>query len=81
MKACPKCQMNNEDSGRFCKKCGSSLSSSTFQDKKEKVLGEGRKPYWVPVSLAVVAIALVAVGSLSSRETQQRIRRFRLNPR
>lgn len=63
MKACPKCQTKNQDSSHFCKKCGLQLSNSSFQDKKEKVLGEGRrKPYWVPISLAVVAIALGAVG-------------------
>ncbi len=63
MKACPKCKMNNEDSGRFCKKCGSSLSNSSFQDKKEKVLGEKkRKGYWIPLSLAIVAILLGGIG-------------------
>ena len=40
MKACPKCQTKNQDSSQFCKKCGVKLSGSSFQDKKEKVLGE-----------------------------------------
>jgi hypothetical protein len=63
MKACPKCKMNNEGSDRFCKKCGSSLSNSTFQDKKEKVLGEKkRKPFWLPLSLALIAILLGGIG-------------------
>ena len=63
MKACPKCQTKNQDSNNFCKKCGSQLSRSSFQDKKEKVLGEKkRKPHWVPISLAVFAIILVGVG-------------------
>jgi len=63
MKACPKCQTKNQDSNNFCKKCGFQLSRSSFQDKKEKVLGEKRKkPYWVPISLAVLAIVLVGVG-------------------
>jgi hypothetical protein len=63
MKACPKCQTKNQDSNNFCKKCGFQLSGSSFQDKKEKVLGERkRKPYWVPVSLAVVAVILAGVG-------------------
>jgi hypothetical protein len=63
MKACPKCQVKNQDSSRFCKKCGSSLSNSTFQDKKEKVLGEKKgKPFWFPLSLALIAILLGGVG-------------------
>jgi len=63
MKACPKCQTKNQDSSNFCKKCGFQLSGSSFQDKKEKVLGEKKKrPYWVPISLAVVAAILVVVG-------------------
>ena len=63
MKACPKCQTKNQDSNNFCKKCGFQLSGSSFQDKKEKVLGERkRKTYWVPMSLAVVAVVLAGVG-------------------
>jgi len=63
MKACPKCQMNNEGSSLFCKKCGSSLSNSSFQDKKEKVLGEKkRKSSWIPISLAIIAILLGGIG-------------------
>ena len=63
MKACPKCQTKNQDSSNFCKKCGFQLSGSSFQDKKEKVLGEKRrKPYRIPISLAVFAIVLVGVG-------------------
>ena len=63
MKACPKCQTKNQDSNNFCKKCGFQLSGSSFQDKKEKVLGEKkRKHLWIPISLAVVAAALVVVG-------------------
>ena len=63
MRACPKCQTKNQDSNNFCKKCGFQLSSSSFQDKKEKVLGEKkRKHLWIPISLAVVAAALVVAG-------------------
>ena len=63
MKACPKCQAKNQESSRFCKRCGVQLSDSSFQDKKEKVLGEKkRKPYWVPISLAVIAFLLAGVG-------------------
>jgi uncharacterized membrane protein len=38
------------------------LSGSSFQEKKEKVLGEKKKPYWVPVALAFVVIALAGIG-------------------
>ena len=63
MKACPKCQTKNQDSNNFCKKCGFQLSGSSFQDKKEKVLGEKkRKHIWVPISLAAFAMVLVGVG-------------------
>lgn len=63
MRACPKCQTKNQDSNNFCKKCGFQLSGSSFQDKKDKVLGERkRKAYWVPISLAVVAVVLAGVG-------------------
>jgi uncharacterized membrane protein len=63
MKACPKCQTKNQDSINFCKKCGFQLSGSSFQDKKEKVLGERkRKLHWGPISLAVVAVVLAGVG-------------------
>jgi hypothetical protein len=63
MKACPKCQTKNQDSNNFCKECGFQLSGSSFQDKKEKVLGERkRKPYWGTISLAIVAVVLAGVG-------------------
>jgi len=62
MKACPKCQTKNQDSSNFCKNCGFQLSHSSFQNKKEKVLGSKRKPYWVPIFLALIAIALGGIG-------------------
>ena len=63
MKACPKCKTENQESSRFCKKCGFQLSDSSFQDKKEKVLGEKkRKLYWMPLSLTIVAVLLAGVG-------------------
>ncbi len=63
MISCPKCQANNQESSRFCKECGISLSGSSFQDKKDKVLGEKkRKPYWIPSLLAIFAVLLVGVG-------------------
>jgi uncharacterized membrane protein len=65
MKACPKCQTKNQESSNFCKKCGVQLSGSSFQDKKEIVLGEKkRKHLWVPISLAAVAVVIVVVGYL-----------------
>jgi uncharacterized protein len=61
MKACPKCQTRNQDSSQFCKRCGVKLSDSTFQDKKEKVLGEKKgKLSWGVISLAVAAIVVLA---------------------
>lgn len=63
MKPCPKCQTKNQDSSNFCKKCGFKLSDSSFEDKKEKVLGEKRRnPYWIPISLVIVAIVLGGIG-------------------
>ena len=63
MKACPKCKTENQESSRFCKKCGGQLSGSSFQDKKEKVLGEKkRKHLWIPISLSVVAVVVVVIG-------------------
>jgi len=63
MKACPKCQTKNQDSSHFCKKCGFQLSGSSFQDKKEKVLGEKkRKSYWIPISLLMIAVVLGGIG-------------------
>jgi hypothetical protein len=63
MKACPKCQMKNQESSRFCKKCGFQLSGSSFQDKKEKVLGEKKRRHlWIPISFAALAVVLVGVG-------------------
>jgi uncharacterized membrane protein len=59
MKACPKCQTENEDSGNFCKKCGSKLTPPTFQEKKEKVLGGQKKGLpWLFVSLAILVLVL-----------------------
>ena len=63
MKACPKCQTKNQESSHFCKKCSFQFSNSSFQDKKEKVMGEKkRKRLWIPISLAAIAVALVGVG-------------------
>jgi uncharacterized membrane protein len=63
MEVCPKCQTKNQKSSRFCKKCGVQLSNSSFQDKKEKVLGEKKgKQRWIPISLAVVAVVLGVIG-------------------
>ena len=59
---CPKCQAKNQESSHFCKKCGLKLSGSTFQNKKEQVIGEKKKSYWISISLAVLAIALAGTG-------------------
>jgi uncharacterized protein len=61
MKACPKCRTKNQDSSQFCKHCGGKLSGSTFEEKKEKVLG--KKESGVSrgmLTLAAVAIVLLA---------------------
>jgi hypothetical protein len=63
MKRCPKCQTKNDDSSNFCKKCGSELASASFQDKREKVLGEQKKKFpWMLVSLVLVAFVLGGVA-------------------
>ncbi|MGB9627577.1 MAG: Fe-S-containing protein [Thermodesulfobacteriota bacterium] len=62
MKVCPKCQTKNQDSSNFCKKCGFKITGSDFQDKKEKVLGGKKKPYWIPMLISLVAIALGGIG-------------------
>jgi uncharacterized protein len=62
MKTCPKCKTKNDDSSRFCKECGDQLSGSSFQDKKEKILGQKKKAPWVLISLIVVAAVLAGVG-------------------
>ncbi len=62
MKICPKCQTKNQDPSNFCKKCGFNLSESEFQGKKEKILSERKKPYWIPLGLAILALVLVGIG-------------------
>ena len=63
MKRCPKCQTKNDDSSNFCKKCGSELSASSFQDKREKVFGEQKKKFpWMLVSLILVACVLGGIA-------------------
>ncbi len=63
MKSCPKCRAENEETNRFCKKCGLELSGSSFQHKKEKVLG-GKKggPSWSIILLIVIAIGLGGIA-------------------
>jgi hypothetical protein len=63
MKACPKCQTKNHESSRFCNKCGVQISSSTFQEKKEKVLGEKKgRSFWIPALFVLIAVVLGGVG-------------------
>lgn len=62
MKICPKCQTKNQDLSNFCKRCGFKLSEPSFQEKKEKVIGGKKKPYWIPLALGIIAIALIGVG-------------------
>jgi hypothetical protein len=68
MRACPKCQTNNEDSNNFRKKCGFKLSDSSFQEKKEKVLGEQkRKLPWMLLSLIIGVLASAYSAPHASR--------------
>ena len=62
MKICPKCKTKNDDSSRFCKECGDQLPGSSFQGKKEKVLGQKKKSPWVLASLIIVAAVLAGVA-------------------
>lgn len=63
MRTCEKCQTKNQESNKFCKKCGCQLSGSSFQEKKDKVMGDHKgKRLWIPISLAAIAVALVGVG-------------------
>lgn len=63
MRSCPKCETKNDDSSNFCKKCGSELASSSFQEKREKVLGEQQKKFpWMVLSLVLVALVLGGIG-------------------
>jgi uncharacterized membrane protein len=61
MKTCPKCKTKNDDTSRFCKECGDQLSGSSFQDKKDKVLGQKKAP-WILVSFIVVAVVLAGIA-------------------
>jgi len=61
MKVCPKCQTKNQDSSQFCKECSVNLSGFTFQDKKEKVLGEKRgNPSWRLIFVAAFGVVVLA---------------------
>jgi len=62
MRVCPGCRTKNEDASHFCKKCGFLLAGSSFQEKREKVLGEKKKTPWVFISLIVIAFALGGVA-------------------
>jgi len=63
-KICPKCQAKNQESSNFCKKCGVKFSNdSSFQEKREMVMGEKkRNSFLIPISLAVLAVVLIGVG-------------------
>jgi len=61
MKACAKCLTKNQDSSRFCKKCGVKLSGASVEDKREKVLGENKgKRSWGIISAAAVSVLVLA---------------------
>ncbi len=62
MKECPECRTKNEDLSNFCKKCGLLLSGPAFKEKKEKVLGEGKKSPWGLISVGVIVVVLGGVA-------------------
>lgn len=62
MKVCPECRTKNNDGDNFCKKCGCPISDSSFQDKREKVLGEKKKSPWMFISLIVIAFGLGGIA-------------------
>ena len=63
MKRCPQCQTKNDDSSKFCKACGSELAGTSFQDKRERVLGEPKKRFpWMLLSLVLVAFILGGIA-------------------
>ena len=63
MKRCSKCQTKNDDSSNFCKKCGAELSGSSFQDKREKVLGEQEKKF--PRMLVSLILVVFVLGGIA----------------
>jgi len=61
MKACPKCRAENEESNRFCKKCGSKFPIDSLEEKREKVIGEKKKSPLTLILLFTIAIALTGI--------------------
>lgn len=62
-KTCPKCQTKNQYSSRFCKKCGSSLVSSSLKDKRARVLaGKKKKSLKGSIPFAVMLMFLGVVA-------------------
>jgi len=62
MEVCPECRTKNDDLSHFCKKCGFLLAGSSFQEKREKVLGERRKSPWGLISLVAIVVVLGGVA-------------------
>jgi hypothetical protein len=75
-KTCPKCQTKNQISNRYCKKCGFSLSVTSFRDKRAMVLaGKKRMPLKILVSFAILTMILGVLGYWQLQ------RKSALNPR
>jgi hypothetical protein len=61
---CPKCDSENSDSAKFCKKCGNPLSKSEMTHESvinsisEKNSGDGDKTKMIIVALIIVAVVL-----------------------
>jgi hypothetical protein len=62
MKVRPECQTKGQESSDSCEKCGLEFARVSFQDKKERVLGEKRRTPWLQVSAFVLAIGLGGVA-------------------
>lgn len=68
-KICPKCQTKNQNSSRFCKKCGSSFLGLTLKDKKATVLAaKKRRSLKGTISIVVIVMFLGLIGSWLSKK-------------
>ncbi len=62
MKICPDCSTKNEDASHFCRKCGLLLAGSSYQEKREKVLGKKKR---TPSLFIFLVVAVVMLGGVA----------------